>query len=89
MCKVAVDQVLDRLTGYGALQVSTQLQSTVDQVKTLKASLAETTKALEKTDANVKKQESELQQNRSDAKTLQAKVRSCCPVKFTRLQACR
>ena len=52
-----------------------QLQSTVDQVKTLKASLAETTKALEKTDNTVKSRDSELKKAKADGEALQKRVR--------------
>lgn len=68
------------------MQVSTQLQSTVDQVKTLKASLAETTKALEKTDVKVKNLEAELQKSKSDGQAAKAKVCSGFLGKF--MQSC-
>lgn len=57
------------------VQVSMQLQSTVDQVKTLKASLAETTKALEKTDNTVKSRDSDLKKAKADGEALQKRVR--------------
>lgn len=43
-------------------------------MKTLKASLAETTKALQKTDETVKKLESELKKTKSDGESLQKRV---------------
>lgn len=61
------------------LQVSTQLQASMDQAKSFKAALKETTKMLESTEKTVKSLESQLGQSKSDGAGLQTQVPADSP----------
>jgi septal ring factor EnvC (AmiA/AmiB activator) len=58
------------------MQVSTQLQASMDQAKSFKSALKETTKMLENTEKTVKSLESKLEKSEADGKELQSSVRA-------------